>query len=276
MKNKFLLLVTFTISSTAFCQMDTIYSNNEKLAVNVKEITEDAVKYTYPNEDLINTSYKNTIQKIVLKSGRVQTFTNKIVYNSIIKPSDDYKVIITNLESDIKGLYRLGNINASIKGGTVFSNVDKMKDIAYKKLQKIATLMGGNIVYVTNEHSATGQMGGYFQAGKLTEASFSGYLYTNKLLDFNELKNKITVNSEYKVLEYFDLGTSDRDYGYDNPMNVFYKFSELYNENGIIYLVGLNKRNKETLFQVANFDDTNFYLYTKDKTGRSYQYKFKF
>ena len=64
MKNKLLLLITFTTCSTAFCQLDTIYSNNEKLAVNVKEITEDAVKYTYPNEDLINTSYKNTIHFI--------------------------------------------------------------------------------------------------------------------------------------------------------------------------------------------------------------------
>ena len=276
MKHKLLFLFTFSISSVVFSQMDTIYSNNEKLAVNVKEITEDAVKYTYPNEDLINTSYKNTIQKIVLKSGRVQNFKSTSVYNDVKRPIDDYKVTITTIESDVKGLFRLGNINASIKGGTVFSSVDKMKDVAYKKLQKIAVMMGGNVVYVTNEHSASGQMGGYYQAGKLTEASFSGYVFTDTLVDNELFKSKITKNADYKVLEAHNLATSDRDYNIDQPKNLIFTFVEIYSENGIVYLKGINKKNKETIFQLVNFDDENFYLFYKSKFSTNIQLKFKF
>jgi len=47
--------------------MDTIVINNQKTACSVKEITPDAVKYTYPNEDVINSVFKNTVQKIIFR-----------------------------------------------------------------------------------------------------------------------------------------------------------------------------------------------------------------
>ncbi|MBO6211963.1 hypothetical protein, partial [Algoriella sp.] len=125
MKHKLLFLFTFSISSVVFSQMDTIYSNNEKLAVNVKEITEDAVKYTYPNEDLINTSYKNTIQKIVLKSGRVQNFNEASAFNKITSIEDFEKVTISNVESEVKGLYKIADVGAKAKGGSTFSSMEK-------------------------------------------------------------------------------------------------------------------------------------------------------
>lgn len=126
MKNKLLLLSTLLIRTTAFCQLDTIYSNNERLAVNVKEITEDAVKYTYPNEDLINTSYKNTIQKIVLKSGRVQIFNEGSAFNKVNSIQDFEKVTISNVESEVKGLFKLADIGAKAKGGSTFSSMEKV------------------------------------------------------------------------------------------------------------------------------------------------------
>jgi len=59
------------------------------MACTVKEITPDAVKFSYPNEDLINSVYKNTIQKIVFKSGRVQVFAES-TYFKTVNNIDDY------------------------------------------------------------------------------------------------------------------------------------------------------------------------------------------
>jgi hypothetical protein len=74
MIKKIALSILFFTTLHATAQVDTIYTNGEKIACSVKEITPDAVKYAYLGEDLINSVYKSTIQKIVFKSGRVQTF----------------------------------------------------------------------------------------------------------------------------------------------------------------------------------------------------------
>lgn len=74
---KYSLLTIFIILLSAnlcFAQRDTIFLNNETIVCSIKEITEDAVRYTYPDEDLVNSIYKNSVQKIVLKSGRTQIF----------------------------------------------------------------------------------------------------------------------------------------------------------------------------------------------------------
>lgn len=67
----------------AFSQQDTIVTNNEVIICSVKEITSDAVKFTYPGEDLINTIYKNTVEKIMFKSGRVQKFAEATSFKTI-------------------------------------------------------------------------------------------------------------------------------------------------------------------------------------------------
>lgn len=75
MKKILLIIVISLVSNKVFNQVDTIFSNNQKIPCNVKEITPDAVKFSYLGEDLINTIYKNSIQKIAFKSGRIQEFT---------------------------------------------------------------------------------------------------------------------------------------------------------------------------------------------------------
>src|SRR5471030_2380529 len=95
-----LLLITATIRSNA--QVDTVIVNNQKIACSVKEITPDAVKYTYPGEDVINSVYKNTVQKIIFKSGRVQTFAEATSYKAITGVSDFDNVSITSIESEVR------------------------------------------------------------------------------------------------------------------------------------------------------------------------------
>src|SRR5678815_2087658 len=79
----FILLYSAACVFNCIAQSDTIYTNTEKIPCTVKEVTADAVKFIYPNEEIINTVYKNTIQKIVFKSGRVQTFAEATNYKTV-------------------------------------------------------------------------------------------------------------------------------------------------------------------------------------------------
>jgi len=99
MKRQVLTAIVALISGSLAAQTDTIFSNNEKIACTVKEITPDAVKFIYPDEELINTVYKNTIQKIVFKSGRVQVFAEATSYKTVSSVEDFENVTITEDES---------------------------------------------------------------------------------------------------------------------------------------------------------------------------------
>ena len=61
MKNFTLFLI---IPCFSFAQYDTIFSSSGKIAASIKEIGESSIKYTYPNEDLLNNMNKNVIRKI--------------------------------------------------------------------------------------------------------------------------------------------------------------------------------------------------------------------
>ena len=80
------IIISISVAIAALCngQSDTIVSNNEKIPCTVKEITPDAVKYNFVGEDLINTLYKNVVQKIVFKNGRIQTFSEVTAFKKVV------------------------------------------------------------------------------------------------------------------------------------------------------------------------------------------------
>src|ERR1700761_4316980 len=102
------ILFFLIFMSTSFCyaQMDAVVLNNQRIACSVKEVTPDAIKYTFPGEDVINSVYKNTVQKIIFKSGRVQTFAEATSYKEVNNVMDYDKVTITSVESEVKGLFK--------------------------------------------------------------------------------------------------------------------------------------------------------------------------
>jgi len=119
----------------AYSQQDTIFTSSEKIICKITEITADAVKFTYPDEDLINTIYKNTVTSISFKSGRVQRFAEATSFKPVNGPEDFENVSITKVEGEVRGLYKLGNVSAKAKGTTVYSNIEKVKERAYRKMK---------------------------------------------------------------------------------------------------------------------------------------------
>jgi hypothetical protein len=137
----------------------------------VTEVLENGVKYCYKDETVVNTVSKNMVSQIIFSSGRVQKVTDKII---VTNEGDWQKVIITNLESDITGLKKVGEIQSKANSGWSTTSVGKMQAKALEKLKKEAAKQGAFIVLILTE---TSQAGHYGVSGG-TKASFIGTIYS--------------------------------------------------------------------------------------------------
>ncbi len=268
MKYKNLLALLTLLSTSTFClaQTDTLMMNNEKIACSINEITADAVKFKYPGEEMINTVYKNTVQKIIFKSGRVQTFIEATSYKKVDKVDDYDNITTTSVESEIKGLFKLGDVSAKAKGTTTFSNQERVKARAFKKMKIQAAMMGANIVYLSNQRSEGNKYGGYFQSGSSTETSLTGIAYTNQLPNIDEFKRLINNKTTFSVIEEYKMWASDSDVTKTTSQSQFV-ISNIINDNGIITLEGqLSGVTKYNKFKLARFNNETFSIYYQDKS----------
>ena len=264
------LLLLFSILRS-YAQTDTIMINNQKIACSVKEITPDAVKYTYPNEDLINTVYKNTVQKIIFKSGRMQTFAEATSYKTINSVSDYNSVTITSVESEVRGLFKIADVSSKAKGTTVYSNQERVKDRAYRKMKIQAAMFGANVVYLTNQRTEGNKYGSYYTSGSTAETNLTGIAYSNASPDFEQFKKLIGNRTALPAVEEFELGASDSDVSQSIIRKTFI-ISNILNESGIVYIEGNLEGEKNTIrFQLANFNNNSFSIAYKEK-GTAYNF----
>jgi len=266
MKRTILLANLFFVTTFTFAQNDTIFLNNEKILCSVKEITEDAVKFSYPEEELVNSIYKNSVQKIVFKNGRIQTFSESTSFKSI-KNVDDYEnVSITQVESEIRGLFKIGEVSSKSKGTTTLSNQERVKERAYRKLKIEAAMMGANVVFLTHQRTEGNKAGGYWQSGSSAETNLSGVAYTNKLPDYNDFVSLIGENKEFVTIERAKLWSSSSDLSKSAYKKKFV-INNIMNENGIIMIKGnLEGIKKYDSFKVVSYDENTFNIFYEDKS----------
>lgn len=271
MKKNLTIIFVALASIILKAQSDTIYVNEEKIIANVKEITEDGVKFTYPNEELLNTLYKNSVNKIVFKTGRVQTFNESSSFKTITNFEDYEKVTITQVQSEVLGLNKIGDVSSKAVGTTVISNSEKVKDRAYNKLKMQAAMQGANIIYLTDMRSQGNKWGGYYGGGQKTETSLTGVAYSNKVLNFNEFDNLISGKSEFIVTNIYELRNSSFDIDENVNPKLKFLFEKIENDNNSIYIwgkvgeQGINKR-----YKLSRFSNDEFSLYSEEKKSVMY------
>lgn len=266
MKKQLLFLVTLGINQFAFSQnqLDSIFTSNGNIAVNIKEITEDAIKFTYQGEDLVNSIYKNTVSRIKHKSGRVEEFNENSSFK-IIKGGDDWeKVSISRIESEFKGLFKLEEVTSKATGATAFSNVNTVKDRAYKKLKIEAAMLGGNIIYILEQQ--TQGVSHYYGGSNPARTNLSGVAYSNVRPDINEFKKIINIKNEFEYLERQYLGNNSTDLENNSFLNQkIIKIIDIRNENGFI-MAKTNLMGEDTEeYRVTYFDDQKIILMYRDK-----------
>lgn len=266
---KIFVIFSFFATTASYAQMDTVYTNNQKIACSVKEVTPDAIKYTFPGEDVINSVFKNTVQKIVFKSGRIQTFAEATSYKSISGVMDFDKVTITSVESEVKGLFKLSDVSSKAKGTTVYSSQERVKDRAYRKIKIQAAMFGANIIYLSNQRTEGNKYGTYFTSGSTAETNLTGIAYSNILPDYEKFKKLIGSNTSFVATQKFELGASDSDVSQDK-INKPFRIFNITNENGITLIQGELKGESDNRdFQLASFTDNSFSIAYKHK-GTAY------
>lgn len=266
MKNQILTSIAFILTILSYAQTDTIFSNNEKILCNVKEITPDAVKYSYPGEDLTTSIYKNSVQKIVFKTGRVHTFSESTSFKKVANVMDFDNVTITQVEGEVRGLFKVGDVSSKSKGSTTLSNQERVKERAYRKLKIQASMQGANIVYLTNMRTEGNKMGGYFQTGSTAETNLTGVAYTNQLPNFKDFESLISGKRNFNATIEYKLYSSSTDVSQADTKASF-KIDNLINENGLIMLDGqLEGVSKYSKFRVVSFSSDSFNIFYEDKS----------
>ena len=267
MKTKLLCLIILALSFNAYAQkkFDKIYIDNKVIECTIKEVTPDAVKFSYPNEDLLNSIYKNTILKIEYKSGRVEEFSEATSFKTVRSGADWENVSISQVEGEIKGLYKLGDVSSKAKGTTALSNTNKVKDRARKKLKIEAAMMGGNIVYLTQQDTKGNVWGSEYQASQATETNYAGVAYTNKRPDYNEFETLFKDHKHFKLISKEYLGNNSTEMKIMEPKTNHVILLDIKNESGFIYVQSNIHGEKSDEFRVSYFDNEVVVLMYRDK-----------
>lgn len=263
---KISILALFTnIGVAQQLPVDSIFSNEGLILADVKEIAPDVIKYTYPTETVLNAIYKNSVQKIAFRSGRVQFFKESLALGEIRNVFDFERVSLTHVESETKGLYKLEEVFSKAVGTTTLSNITTVKERAFKKLKIQAALLGGNVIYMLDQRTVGNQFGGEYQSGKSTETILTGIVYSNSIPKVEEVTTMLNNQKIYKVNSNFFAGRNSTEIDGNTHLPDTFTIEDFYEENGFVYVRGHAKGIKNTIFKVVSFKDNQMTFYWKDK-----------
>ncbi len=242
---------------------DTIYMGTQKVACNVKEVSPEAVWYYYPGETVVNSVYINAIQKIVFKSGRVQTFAAATSYKTVNNCDDYDNVTFTTIASEVHGIYKLGDVSAKARGTTKFADENKVKERAMRKLKIRAAMMGGNIVLLNQNQTTSNGFGGIYSGA--TSSIMEGVAYTSKLPDIKDFNELVGNKTSFQTIEEIRLQSGGEDMEYI-PFVKHVIIQKISNENGLIMIDALidGLEGGGTNYRVVNFSKDEFTLLFMD------------
>jgi hypothetical protein len=144
MKKYLAVIITLLITCSLYAQ-DTIFTYaNGNIICKITEVSSNAVKYKYPNEDIVNSLVYSEFSKIKLKSGRVINGKQRV----LIEGEEDWeKVAVTSNPDDVQGLEKTMEISET----SVRSTEDGLIGLKRK-----AARIGCNAVLVTMNSMRTG------------------------------------------------------------------------------------------------------------------------
>ena len=253
-------ILLFSIS-VLFAQnpKDTIYTNNEKLAVDIKEVTEDVVKFSYPGESIQNSLSVNKISKIVFSSGRVQNYSSSRSFRKVKNGLDWEYVTVTQTDMDLKGLYKLDQVSAKAKAATGWGSVGKMENRAMRKLLIETAMNGGNVVYLTNQSSST-------RTQRSTSSSvLGGVAYGTDMPDYNAFMQLTKGKDGFKYIENHSLGVNSNDLKITTQNGEKVKFDKIEKAGSMIYVYAKFPGIETEKFRVSYFDNDQIILVYRTK-----------
>ena len=152
MKNKILLLIAFSLLLCFSVKSQDIlyYHNGDSVIVTILKTTPETVEFKYPEEEVTNVEYKNSLIKIKYKSGRIELCKPKSGIIEIKGIEDWEKVILTNNPDDVKGLTKIGEVAG--RSGVGGLAAKSGYTIARKKIKKEAAKLKASIVLIQKDN----------------------------------------------------------------------------------------------------------------------------
>lgn len=141
-----LVLMTLLLTSYAQKQSDKIYFHNgDIMDATIMEVAQSTIVFKYFQEEVVNSMNKLLISKIVFSSGREQKISDFVE----IKGEEDWeKVTLTDIQDEIKGLVKKGEVSGKATGAWgAASNATKVYAKAIEKLKRQAAIQGAFIIY---------------------------------------------------------------------------------------------------------------------------------
>ena len=172
MKKQILLSILTCLTAFGFAQDKIVKLSGEIITCTIIESSEVSVRFSYEGETLTNSISTNIIKEVVLSSGRIIDYNEKV----IIHGEEDWeKVKITSLESDVFGLTSGEEMMAKASSGWSTTNQGKMQKKAMNKLKKQAASKGYHMVLLL---TTTGKGGHYgLSGGSKSSVTGTGYKY---------------------------------------------------------------------------------------------------
>ncbi|MEP0712651.1 hypothetical protein [Algoriphagus sp.] len=262
MKNLLLLLIILSITygvSLSQTKNDKLFLQHETKEVNVKEVSNNTIKYTYPGEDVIYSISKTLVDKIEFSNGRAEVFESPFQeVNSIM---DVPKVFVTFNPTDVEGLEIKGDLFSKAVGVTTLSSVNNVNNRALKKLKTEATMMGANVLYIGNQFQRGNQFGNEYTPGNSTMTTYSAKAYSSNSLNIAAAKEMIE-NHQFYQHQRIELARNDWNPTFKvfqrvdkDLMPILFDLGEIIEKDGDLFLAPKEFKFKGAHLQVVRVGD---------------------
>lgn len=271
------LLFFFASASFAQSKNDKLYINDETKEVQVKEIDNNSIRYSFPGEEVVYTVNKNLVSKIEFSNGRIEEF--KTPFEKVNSLLDIDKVFLTFNPVDVEGLEMKGDLFSKAVGVTTLSSVNNVNNRALTKLKTEAFMLGANALFVGNQFQRGNQYGNEYTPGNSTMTTYSAKAYSSDQLDYKLAKEMIE-NHKFYYHQKIELGRNawspnlsiqesvDKDY-----YPILLELGELIEKDGDLFVkLSDNKFDGKTLQIVRIGEDSISLMERTDKKVINYDF----
>lgn len=187
---------------------DIIHFSDGTKEVKIKEVGQNIIKYTYPEEETIYSISKHQIEKIEFASGRVENFQSPFKKIKGLENADD--VFVTYNPDEVTGLANAGQLFSKATGVTTLSSMNNVKNRSLDKMKAEAAMIGANVILIGNSSSRGNTYGNEYVPGVSTQTVLFGQAYNS----FPQNTQKLISLTEGKVVHHYQTHSLNRnDFG---------------------------------------------------------------
>ena len=254
-----LAFIGFSTSGFAQSKNDVLFFKEGPKEVQVKEIGENLIKYSFPQENAVYSISKHAINKIIFASGREEVFQSP--FQQIKGLEDADKVYITYVPQETEGLTSKGELFSKATGVTVFSTMHNVKNRSLDKMKAEAAMSGANVILISDAQSRGNYYGNENTPSQSTQTVLFGQAFTSNPLNITEIKDKIS-GARYALYQTFSLNRNDfspkmeMSLKYDeNRLPITNEIQNVVERDGKLYVTTPSIRSKNNELEVISLRD---------------------